>query len=412
MNHPKISTESLIPENEMERLMALSELDLDFMDLENSLSDLTKLAAKIAGSRFSLVNFIEHFTQWSVSSFGMDVSQMPREESICQYTILDPKKSEFEVKDLSADERFNDRPFVIGHPNLRYYYGIPLKVNDEISLGALCVLDTDYKQLSPEKKEMLSIIAKEVVNRLKIYKAVEGLQKKVHETQQVKNRVAHDIRGPLGGIIGLAEIIQSQGNQNKLEEVLEFINLIQKSGKSLLELADEILSQDYGLRKDKELRKPTDAEFTLNSLKAKMVNMFEPQALVKNIDLEVQVESPNAEVPFPKNKILQILGNLVSNSIKFTPQGGEIKVLCDMEIIGNDKILLFEVKDSGAGMSQEKVDEILCGEGTSTNGSAGETGYGFGLKLVLHLVQGLKGKVELNSSLGGGTQFKILLPVT
>ena len=185
-----------------------------------------------------------------------------------------------------------------------------------------------------------------------------------------------------------------------------------KGGKSLLELADEILSQDYGLRKDKELRKPTDAEFTLNSLKAKMVNMFEPQALVKNIDLEVQVESPNAEVPFPKNKILQILGNLVSNSIKFTPQGGEIKVLCDMEIIGNDKILLFEVKDSGAGMSQEKVDEILCGEGTSTNGSAGETGYGFGLKLVLHLVQGLKGKVELNSSLGGGTQFKILLPVT
>ena len=274
MNHPKISTESLIPENEMERLMALSELDLDFMDLENSLSDLTKLAAKIAGTKVSLVNLIDHFTQWSVSSFGMDVSQMPREESICQYTILDPKKSEFEVKDLSADERFNDRPFVIGHPNLRYYYGIPLKVNDEISLGALCVLDTDYKQL-----------------------------------------------------IGLAEIIQSQGNQNKLEEVLEFINLIQKSGKSLLELADEILSQDYGLRKDKELRKPTDAEFTLNSLKAKMVNMFEPQALVKNIDLEVQVESPNAEVPFPKNKILQILGNLVSNSIKFTPQGGEIKVL-------------------------------------------------------------------------------------
>ena len=411
MNHPKNNIESIIPENEMERLMALSELDLDFTNLENSLSDLTKLAAKIAGTKVSLVNLIDHFTQWSVASFGTEAGQIPREDSICQFTILDPSQNDFEVKDLSADDRFTDKGYVRENPNYRYYYGIPLRVSENISLGALCVLDTDYKELSPEKKEMLSIIAKEVVNRLKIYKAVEGLQKKVHETQQVKNRVAHDIRGPLGGIIGLAEIIQAQGNQNKLDEVLEFISLIQKSGKSLLELADEILSQDYGPGKDKEPRKPTDAEFTLNSLKTKMLSMFEPQAFVKNIDLNVQVDSPNAEVPFPKNKILQILGNLVSNSIKFTPEGGKIEVLCDMEIIGNDKILLFEVKDSGAGMSQEKIDEILSGEGTSTTGSAGETGFGFGLKLVFHLVQGLNGKVELNSTLGGGTQFKVLIPV-
>ena len=411
MNHSKKSIESIIPENEMERLMALSELDLDFLGLENSLSDLTKLAAKIAGTKVSIVNLIDHFTQWSVSSSGAETGQIPREDSICQYTILNPSQTDFEVKDLSADERFSDKGYVRDNPNYRYYYGIPLKISPDVSLGALCVLDTDYKDLSPEKKEMLSIIAKEVVNRLKIYKAIEGLQKRVHETQQVKNRVAHDIRGPLGGIIGLAEIIQAQGNQNKLDEVLEFISLIQKSGKSLLELADEILSQDYGPGKDKAPRKPTDAEFTLNSLKTKMLSMFEPQAFVKNIDLNVQVDSPNAEVPFPKNKILQILGNLVSNSIKFTPEGGKIEVLCDMEIIGNDKILLFEVKDSGAGMSQEKIDEILSGEGTSTTGSAGETGFGFGLKLVFHLVQGLNGKVELNSTLGGGTQFKVLITV-
>lgn len=210
----------------MERLIAMSNLDLDYMDLEEPLSDLTKLAAKIAGTEISLVNIIDNFTQWSVSSFGFDIKQMPREDSICQYLIHDPEIKELEINNLADDERFKDKSYVKSDPNFRFYYGIPLKLNGDISLGALCVLDSHYKEISPEKKKMLSIIAKEVVNRLRIHKAVEGLNKKVHETQQLKNKVAHDIRGPIGGIIGLAEIIHAQGDDNKLEEVLEFINLI------------------------------------------------------------------------------------------------------------------------------------------------------------------------------------------
>lgn len=411
MNHQKSTLETLIPKNEMERLIALSELDLDFTDLNKNLSDLTKLAAKIAGTEVSLVNLIDHFTQWSVSSFGLDITQMPREESVCQYVILDPSTQDFEVQDLAQDERFKDKSYVQGNPNLRYYYGIPLKVDENISLGALCVMDSNFKELSPEKKEMLGIIAKEVVNRFKIFKAVENLQKRVTETQQVKNRVAHDIRGPLGGIIGLAEIIQMQGDQNKLEEVLEFIAMIRKSGKTLLELADEILSQDYGEKKAISARKPTDNEFTLNTLKEKLISMFDPQARTKKINLAVEIASPNSEVPFPKNKVLQILGNLISNSLKFTPESGNVKVNLDMEILETERVLNFEVSDTGTGMTQEKIQEILDLKGRSTNGTMGETGYGFGLNLVLHLVQSLKGKVDIKSSLGGGTKFTVLIPV-
>lgn len=258
---------------------------------------------------------------------------------------------------------------------------------------------------------MLNIIAKEVVNRFRVFKAVEGLQKKVQETQQIKNRVAHDIRGPLGGIIGLAEIIQMQGDQNKLGEVLEFISMIQKSGKSLLELADEILSQDYVDQKKKIARKPTESEFTLNTLKEKLISMFEPQALVKNIQFEVEVEAPNAEVPFPKNKLLQVIGNLISNSMKFTTSQGKVSVRMDMEILGLDKVLLLEVVDSGIGMTQEKIQEILAKEGKSTEGTMGEIGFGFGLNLVLHLVQSLKGKMDIKSKPGEGTHFKILIPM-
>ncbi len=409
MNESKSKAQDLIPENEMERLIALNDLDLDYLDLEENLSDLTKLAAKIAGTEISLVNLIDHHTQWSVSFHGKPLDPMPREDSVCQYLAFDPSKSDLEIHNLAEDARFQDKFYVTGDPNLRYYYGIPLKISDEISIGGLCVLDSEFKELSPEKKEMLSIIAKEVVNRLKIYYAVENLKKRVHETQQVKKKLAHDIRGPIGGIIGLAEIIQLQGDKNKLEEVLEFINLIRKSGKSLLELADEILTQDYeGGKAESEAKA---GEVTLKTVKSKIKTMFDPQALVKNIQFEVETIAPNAEVPIPKSKILQILGNLISNSIKFTPYGGEIRVKLDFQIDEINKTLILEVKDSGTGMDESKIQEILSGKGKSTEGSMGEKGYGFGLNLVLHLVDSLKGKLELESFPDKGAHFKITIPL-
>jgi hypothetical protein len=73
----------------MNRLMALSEFDLDYLDLEASFADLTKLAAKVAGTSISLINLIDSFTQWSAFSFGLDIKQMPREDSVCQYTIME-----------------------------------------------------------------------------------------------------------------------------------------------------------------------------------------------------------------------------------------------------------------------------------------------------------------------------------
>lgn len=399
-----------IPANEMKRLIALSDLDLDYLDLNKSFADLTKLAAKVAGTSISLINLIDSFTQWSASSYGIELQQMPREESVCQYTIMEENSGGFEVKDLSKDERFKDRFYVTDAPHLKYYYGVPLKVDEDVTLGALCVLHDDYKNLSAEKKEMLEIIAGEVVNRIKIHHAVANLKKTVQETNSIKNRVAHDIRGPIGGIIGLAEIIQMQGNSNKLEEVLEFIALIQKSGKSILELADEILSQNFE-SSDSSKRAPKDHEFTLSTLKSKLEDMFNPQAMSKKVVLEVKASPPFAEIPFPKNKILQILGNLISNSIKFTPSEGKIEVTLDMEVFDQQKILQFKVKDTGVGITPEKIDEILKGGTTSANGTSGEKGFGFGLNLVQHLVKGLKGRLLVNSNLGDGTEFELIIPM-
>lgn len=230
-----------IPANEMDRILNLYEFDIDYSNLESTFKDLTRLAAKISGTDISLVNLIDLYTQWSVSNFGLDIDQMAREDLVCQYTILED--DHFEVEDLSIDTRFQDKSYVANPLNLRYYFGVPLKTNTGHNIGALCVLDKGQKKLTPEKIELLKIIAKEIITRLNTIKVIEDLKNKLLAEKETSKKVAHDIRGPLAGIIGVSEIIQDQGNDSKLADILEMVNLIHTSGKSVLDLADEILTE-------------------------------------------------------------------------------------------------------------------------------------------------------------------------
>jgi signal transduction histidine kinase len=394
-----------IPANELNRLSSLIDLDLDYSDLQNQFKDLTKLAAKVAGTDISMINLIDSYTQWTVSNFGLELDQMPREDSVCQYTIM--QDSPFEVTDLAGDGRFKDRFYVTDTPNLRYYYGLPLQSENGTNLGALCVLDTNQKNITPEKTEMLRIIADEIVNRLKAIKAIESLKLHLHDAKESQRRVAHDIRGPIGGIIGLARIISEQGDDNTLEEVLEFISLIQKSGHSILELASEILSDA-----PTTTVKPGVDEFNQLMLKEKLEKLYRPQAINKKITFKISTNPETGVVPFSKNKLLQIIGNLVSNSMKFTPLGGKISVALSLKVREFKNELHILVTDTGVGMDDAKIAQLMAGQGKSTDGTSGEQGYGFGLALVKHLIDSLNGTMYITSAPGTGTTFEIILPQT
>lgn len=394
-----------LPANEFERIINLSEFDLDYTNLQDSFENLASLAAKIAGSEISLVNLIDTYTQWTISSHGISLDQMAREESVCQYTIVETEK--FEVADLTADDRFKDKFYVVGDPHLKYYYGIPLRTKAGIHIGALCVMDKETKELTPEKTEMLNIIADEVVNRLKAFKAISQIQNTLKEANETKKRIVHDVRGPLAGIIGLTEIIAEQGDSNKIEEVLEFITLINKSSTSILELANEILTSEKKLEKAPALKAD---EYNQLVLKEKLLQLYTPQAMNKNIKFEVHTAADTEIIPFSKNKLLQIVGNLISNAIKFTPDGGRVIVDLKLKIGTHSNDLIIQVKDSGIGLSQESIDAVLKGQGNTTAGTEGEKGFGFGLTLVKHLVETLDGILNITSVPDKETVFEIRLP--
>ncbi|MCF0058539.1 GAF domain-containing sensor histidine kinase [Dyadobacter sp. CY356] len=402
-----IQSEIPIPQNEMERIISLSELDMDFSDPQIQFKDLVKLAAKVAGTSISMLNMLDSLTQWTISNYGLDIDQMLRQDTVCQYTIMTDEH--FEVNDLKSDERFKDKNYVTGEPNVSYYYGIPLQVSKGLNIGVLCMLDQQKRVLDPEKVELLKIIADEIVGRLRTQKVLESLKNRLLESHHTQQKVAHDIRGPLGGIIGLASIIRDQGEDNRMEEVLEFINLIHKSGNSILDLAEEILSAHKPQKKNAGAVSSVN-DFNLLIFKDKLEKLYKPQAVNKDIRFKVLTTSDTESVPFSKNKLLQIAGNLISNAMKFTPVGGEVTVKLDLLINDLSTTLVIEVKDSGIGLDQNGIDSILAGTSGTTDGTGGEHGYGFGLALVKHLIESLKGKLSITSGIGEGAVFRVELP--
>lgn len=389
-----------IPENEAERVFHLAEFDIDYSNVENDFKGLALLAAKIAGTDISLINLIDSFTQWTIASHGLEIDHVPREESICQYTLT--IKDHFEIADLSADERFNQKIYVDGPLNLRYYMGVPITTPEGFNIGSLCVIDKEQRTLSKDKLDLLKVVADEIVSRLKIIKTVDVLRNKLVELKETQKKVSHDIRGPIAGIVGLADMIVQQGDENNIKEIMESIAMINNSGRSVLELADEILSED------KDQTVITDV-FNLVIFKDKLEQLYLPQAKNKGINFLVKTSGKTEQISFSKNKLLQIAGNLIYNAIKFTPEEGTIEVELELTPEATHNLLKIKVIDTGVGMDEITVATIMEGATPSSNGTHGETGFGFGLSLVKRLIETLNGEFSVSSDEGNGATFEILI---
>jgi K+-sensing histidine kinase KdpD len=370
-----------IPANEQERLNSLISFDIDYLNLHDTFKDLARLAAKIAGTEISLINLIDSFTQWSVSNHGIEMEQMPRTDSVCQYTIT--KDSYFEVPDLSQDPRFREKPFIHGTTQLKYYLGVPLTTTEGQHIGALCVVDSTVTSLTPDKIELLKIVANEIMNRLYALQTIDRLQQQLTASQEVQKKVSHDIRGPIAGIIGLTGLIYDQGQDNQMDEVLECMHLIQKSGKSILELTNELLDGDRPVNLGDALN--------LQILKHKLERLYLPQAKEKKIRLLISINEKNRDTLFLKNKLLQIAGSMITNAFTYTNENGSVEIDLDLSPEATYNLLKIKIKENS----------IIPGK---------EDQYQAGFSALKNTVESMQGQFVVYPQVGTGSITEITLP--
>ncbi|HKJ34594.1 MAG TPA: hybrid sensor histidine kinase/response regulator [Balneolales bacterium] len=260
-------------------------------------------------------------------------------------------------------------------------------------------LHLTLQKLEEERKKNI----KELENREKNLKSLNRAK------DEVMRIVSHDIRNPLTGIIGVANMIQNQDDLSK-GELRGMMEMIEQSSQELLKLVNDVLEADFvesgGFNLNLE-------KVDITHIVSKTVELHRPSAYSKSIDLFVNIQNEIPPVQIDVQKMNQILGNLISNALKYTPLGGQIEVgvgYCSKNQNGQGD-LTISVTDNGIGISENDIPILF--ERYNKNrrpGIHGEKGTGLGLNIVKRFVEMHDGNIEVHSSKGEGTEFKITLP--
>jgi PAS domain S-box-containing protein len=162
------------PGNEVQRLDALKSYHILDTANDADFDRLTQLASLICEAPISLITLIDEHRQWFKSKTGIQLAEMPRDLSMCQYVIQEPGK--IIIEDSATDQRFKNDPLVTNNPSLRFYAGYPLIDPNGYALGTLCVIDQKPKQLTPAQDKALQLIAGEAMSLIVAKRQKEELE--------------------------------------------------------------------------------------------------------------------------------------------------------------------------------------------------------------------------------------------
>jgi len=256
------------------------------------------------------------------------------------------------------------------------------------------------KVASRERGEVIHGICIDITER-KIVE--EKLQKTIFEKDRLMSIIAHDLRSPFSGFLGLLEMINREYAELNDDEIKEILSTLELSAHSLFSLIENLLEWS----KSQSINTLFQAEnINIKTICDEVITLQSVNAGKKHITISKNI-NPQHNVIADGNCVETILRNLISNAVKFTQEYGEIMV--SSAEFGNK--VRITVEDSGVGMSQTQIQNLFKLDKTATrHGTSGEKGAGLGLILCKELTELNKGNLEVESVVGVGTSFSVYLP--
>ena len=148
-----------LSESEKERLTILHKLKILDTPFEPLFDSIAQLASHICEKPIALISLVDEDRQWFKANVGLEgATQTPRDQAFCAHTIL--QDDVFEIPDSTLDPRFNNNPLVTGKPDIRFYAGAPLTLDNGVRLGSICVIDRVPGRLTKPQRAALRVLAK------------------------------------------------------------------------------------------------------------------------------------------------------------------------------------------------------------------------------------------------------------
>lgn len=294
---------------------------------------------------------------------------------ILSYNQLIP----FEVKAYKVNGKIND--------NFRYVFFFKLTEIAEIERDPLEQKNfiKTSKPLQTEKSNFDLVSSFEELERLK---------------EDFLSSVSHELRTPLASIIGFAETIKQDPNLPK-EIFNEFVDIILNEGKRLAATINDLLDVSQ-LYKERAILQLQNVE--LQELVNKAYEQFKP--LATNIEFSIQLPEKPLIVAADEHKLQQAINNLVSNAIKFTPEGGRVSI----RLFEEKNNYVIEINDTGLGIPEKDKDKIFDRFYRVHRPGKEIRGVGLGLSITKKILDLHNFKLEFESEENKGSTFKILIP--
>jgi signal transduction histidine kinase len=237
-----------------------------------------------------------------------------------------------------------------------------------------------------------------------LHEANEELLKLNQEKNEFLGIAAHDLKNPLNGIRGNAEFLREYGAEMAFEEQKKFITSIVDASDRMFSLIKNLL--DVNMLEEEGVAVHL-AGINPNALVAHLVEQYQSRAQAKNIRLHPPLEQAGVLVYADEQALMQVLDNLVSNAVKYSPSGTNIFV----RVLRTNGTVRFEIQDEGPGISLEDQTKLFGKFARlSAQPTGGEHSTGLGLSIVKKLVEAMSGRVWCESELGKGATFVVELP--
>ncbi len=402
---------------ELEALREVGEAVSSSLDLDEVLQQIVTNAVRLTGTDGgSIMEYDDAEEAFRVrTAYGssrellerLRAITIHRESTLVGRTAMERRP--LEVPDL-AETELDPHLEILFRDGWRSVLAVPM-LRDDRMIGVLVIRRRTPGTFPSDMFELLRTFASQsalaIVNA-RIFRELETKTRELEVASRHKSEflasMSHELRTPLNAVIGFSEVLIDRmfGELNERQD--EYLHDIWNSGKHLLELLNEILDLSK-VEAGQMVLEPTT--FSVGGALEYALSLVRERAAAHAITLTVEVADDAGLIEADELRFKQVVLNLVSNAVKFTPDGGSVRVRADRD--GDE--LLVAVTDTGIGVAPEDQERIFESFQQGGRGAPKEEGTGLGLTLSRRIVELFGGRIWLASAVGSGSTFGFAIPV-